>query len=140
VKRSLAVLSLVLACTAAACHNNSSSSTTPTTPSTPTTTETHSGTVAVGGSDTSTYTLAQAGEVDVTLTAAAPPAGIIMGLAVGFLDVNNNCVPVVGAALATPAGTAPQLSLLMSSSACVTVKDVGNATAPVSYTITVSHP
>jgi hypothetical protein len=139
VKRSLFVLSLALACTVAACKKSSTAATTaPTTAAT--TTEMHSGTVPVGGSDVSTYTVTNAGEVDVTLTAAAPPAGIYMGVIVGSIDPNNNCVPVAGATVVTPAGTSPQLSLIMSGSLCVTVKDVGNATSPVSYSLTVVHP
>ena len=138
-KRTLLGLVVALACTAAACTN---STTTPTTPTTVTrTTDTYSGTVAVKSSDTHGFPVTQAGQVDVTLTVAGPPSTIVMGLGVGTLDASSNCVLVAGATTNTAAGSSPQLSgIFTAGNICVQVRDIGNATSPVSYTITVLHP
>jgi hypothetical protein len=140
VKRTLFALVVALACTAAACNKDSSS--TPAAPTAPTrTTDTHSGTVAVRSSDSYGVPVAQAGQVDVTLTVAGPPSTIVMGLSVGTLDASSNCVLVAGGTTNTPAGTSPQLSgIFTAGNICIQVRDIGNATAPVSYTVTVLHP
>ncbi len=117
----------------AACSNNGS-----TTPST--ITETFSGTVAVGGSDYHDFTVNSEGSVNVTLTAASPPANIVMGLAVG-LPTGTSCAPIQGASVLTAAGSSVQLTgLATAATMCVVVSDVGNATGTVSYTVTVAHP
>lgn len=122
-----------------ACSKDSSSSTTPTQATR--TTETFNGTVPVRGSFSNTFTVSQSGETDVTLTAAAPPSNISMGLAIGVPDASSNCIPITGPMTVTPAGTTPQLSLVTSPGPlCVLVRDVGNATAAVTYTVTVLHP
>ncbi len=128
-----AALALTTAC------SNSDSSTTPT-PITRTT-ETFNGTVPVRGSFSNTFTVSQSGETDVTLTAATPPSDIAMGLAVGVPDASSNCVPITGPMTVTPAGATPQLTVVTSpGKLCVLVRDVGNATAAVTYTVTVLHP
>src|ERR1700680_4955416 len=101
-------LALVLT---AACQKGSSTSTTVTTPTTPTptvplTTETFKGTVPVGSGDFHSFTVAQKGEVDITLTSAGPPSTIIMVLAVGTVS-NLTCTPTPGATVNTTAGTSP---------------------------------
>ncbi len=76
----LVLVALALAL-AAACKNNST--TTPSTPTVTLTTETFTGSVPTGGSDIHNFNVAQTGAVNVTLTAAGPPATIYMGLGVG---------------------------------------------------------
>jgi hypothetical protein len=130
-------LRALLACAAlsAACSSNSA-----TAPST-TTTETFTGTVAVGGSDSHNFTVNNEGEVDVTLTAAAPPPDIVMGLALGTPSSGSACTPLSGASVQAGAGTGAQLTGVVTPGVlCVQVSDVGRATAPVSYTVTVKHP
>jgi hypothetical protein len=124
---------------AAACTGNASSSTT-TSPSAARTTDTFTGTTQIAGSVFHTFTVSKAGEVDVTLTAAAPPATIVMGVGLGE-PADAKCVLFAGALASTPAGTSPQLSGTVSpASLCVEVHDLGNQTAPVTYTVTVTHP
>jgi hypothetical protein len=131
-----AVLVLIFA---AACSGNDTAATTPT-PTVTRTTDTFSGTAPVGGSAFNTFTVAQAGQVDVTLTAAAPPATITMGIGLGAPG-DSRCVLFAGAVANTPAGVAPQLSGTVSpATLCVEVHDLGNQTAPVTYTVTVTHP
>jgi len=134
---SIVPIVLALALTAAACHKNSS--TTTTTPSPTQTTETFNGTVPVRGSASNNFTVANSGRVDVTLTAASPPATVVMGLGVGTPG-DAGCTVLPGASTNTPAGTVVQLSGTVSAgSLCVKIYDVGNQTAPVTYTVTVAH-
>src|SRR4051812_40418181 len=75
----------ILACAlAVAACGGSSSTTLPTTvTSPPLTTDTFTGTVPVNGSDVHSFTVAQSGEVDITLTQTVDPPTISMGLGVG---------------------------------------------------------
>jgi len=144
-RRFLPVVALVLVLTAVACDNSGSSaslSNNTTSPSATLTTETFSGTVAVGSSDFRPFTAAQAGEVDVTLTAAGPPSTIFMGLGVGAPSANGStCDLFPSASTAAQAGTTPQLAGTVNAGAyCVEVYDLGNQSAPVTYTVTVAHP
>jgi len=121
------------------CGNNSTSGTV-STPTVTRTTDTFSGTVQVGSSNFHSFPVAQAGTTDVTLTAASPPANVVMGLAVGTTG-DGACTPLAGAASNVVAGSTPQITgLTTSGTLCVLIRDVGQATAPVSYTITVTHP
>jgi len=121
-----------------ACGGNSSSSTTPTTPRT---TETFSGTVQVGGSDFHSFRVGATGNTDVTLTAASPPPTVVMGLSLGTPDDAGNCNRLAGATVNVAAGATPQLGTLSSTATlCVQVRDVGNQTSPVTYTVSVTHP
>jgi hypothetical protein len=114
------------------------------TPTTPTvvgaTTETFNGTVNVGSSDVKPFTVtASGGQLLVTLTAAGPPPTIIMGLGVGTY-ANSTCTLLSNGSVSTAAGASPQLSgAVNAGSYCVQVSDVGNQTAPVTYSVTVVH-
>lgn len=131
------VVVAMLACAAAGCGNDSTSTTTPTVVRT---TDTFSGTVAVGGNAFNSFRVAAAGTSDVTLTAAGPPSSVVMGLAVGTVS-DAGCTPVAGATVNTPAGPSVQLSIITSpGTLCVELIDIGNQTAPISYTVSVLHP
>jgi hypothetical protein len=131
---------LALLLTLTAC-NNGSSSTQTISPTTATlTTETFTGTVDVASVDFHNFTAAQAGTVNVTLTAAGPPATIFMGLGVGTPS-GSTCALLSGGTTITPAGTVAQLSgTITAGTYCVQISDVGNQTATVTYTVTVAHP
>ena len=136
--RYAAVLVALLA--AAACHKAATPSA-PTAPTVTRTTDTFTGTVVVGGDDSHSFSIAASGNVDVTLTATAPPATIVMGLSIGMPSGDGRCVPVAGGSTQTPPGSAVQLSGVASpGTLCVDVRDVGGETAPVTYTVTVTHP
>lgn len=129
----------LLGSTAIACGSNTPAAST--TPTTPRTTETFSGTVQVGGSAFHSFRVGATGSTDVTLTAASPPPTIVMGLALGTPDDAGNCNRLAGASVNTPAGSTAQLASLTSSATlCVQIRDVGNQTAPVAYTVSVTHP
>lgn len=138
-KNALFFLTLVLLAAASACTGNNSTSTTTTTPTVTRTTDTFTGTVQVRGSDFHSLPVSQAGQVDVTLTVAGPPPTIGMGLDVGAPN-GTACVPFAGASANVQAGSAPLTGVVSAGTICVQVRDIGNATGPVSYTVTVLHP
>lgn len=136
-KYSLPIL-LTLALTMAACSGSDSTATL-TTPAATTTTETFTGTVPVGGVSFSPFTVAQAGTVSVTLTAAGPPATIFMGLGIGTPSAST-CAVITSDSTITPASATAQLSGTVAAGAyCVQVYDVGNQATPVTYSVTVAH-
>lgn len=133
----LVVVAAMLALFAAACGNNSSSTTTPTVVRT---TDTFSGTVAVGGNAFNSFRVAATGTTEVTLTAAGPPSTVVVGLAIGTVD-DAGCTPVAGGAINTAAGGSAQLAGVTSpGSLCVQVRDIGNQTGPITYSVSVLHP
>lgn len=133
----LYALLLALALASVACKKDEA----PTTPSAPTTkTDTFSGTVQVKSSANHTFTVDNSGQVSVTLTAASPPSTIAMGIAVGT-PANGACGRLSGATTTTAAGATAQLTGVVSPGMlCVEIFDVGNQTAAVTYTVTVTHP
>lgn len=134
----------------AACNNGSSSSSSSTlasltTPTPTIVTENFTGTVQVQGLDFHSFTVSQQGTVTFTLTAAGPPSTIYMGMGVGVPGTNTdgtaNCTLISGASALVQASSAAQLSgTAAAGSFCVAVFDVGNATGPVDYAVTVTHP
>jgi hypothetical protein len=143
-------LGLVLATTVAlgtttACGGNSSNTSALPAPSGTVVTDTFTGTVAlpVAGVlqvDVHPFTVAVAGSISITLTAAGPPATITMGLGVGNPAADGSCSFLSGGTTQTPAGSTAQLSgSVAAGTYCVAVGDIGNALQPISYTVTVAH-
>jgi len=98
------------------------------------------GTVAVGGNDVRGFTVSAGGEVDVTLTAAGPPANIVMGLGLGQVSLGT-CQLFTNATVSTSAGSTAQIGgNAPAGSYCIAIFDVGNQTGVVTYAITVVHP
>jgi hypothetical protein len=63
-----------------------------------------------------------------------------MGVSIG-MPGNGICIPVAGGSTQTPAGSTVQLSGVASpGTLCVDVHDAGGQSAPVTYTVTVTHP
>lgn len=138
-QRARPILAVTLLLLSSACHRNDTSPGT-TTPSIMVTTETFTGTVPVRGSALHSFTVAQTGTVNVTLTAAGPPSTIVMGVGIGT-SRDAGCALLAGASTSTAAGAAVQLAgTVTPGTLCVQVYDVGNQTAAVSYTVTVAHP
>ena len=107
------------------------------------TTETFTGTVQVGGSDIHQFTVGQQGNVSITLTQAGDPPTILMGLGVGQPPnaTSTACVILSGGFVQTAAGTNAQLAGTAPAGLyCVQVVDIGQALAPINYTVTVVHP
>jgi hypothetical protein len=133
-----------MALVAAGCSSGGTSlpaSATPAPAATPVATiETFTGTVTVGGSDIHPFTVTTSNlNLTVTLTAAGPPSTISMGLGVG-VNSGATCSLISTGTLTTPAGPTAQLSGTITAGAyCVVVFDVGNQSAPVTYSATVTH-
>jgi hypothetical protein len=120
--------------------SNTTAASTAATTSTTRTTETFSGTVTVGGSDVHSFAVTATGPIDVTLTAAAPPAAVVMGISVG-VPADGKCPALAGASTTASAGTTVQLSgLATAGTLCVDVHDAGSQSDTVSYTVSVTHP
>jgi hypothetical protein len=107
----------------------------------PTKTEVFNGTVGVGQGTSFNFTVTNVGDLSVTLTAAAPPPTIAMQLGVGQQQFDGSCSLFSNGFITTPAGTTPQLggTQISAGAYCVTISDVGNATSPVTFSITVKH-
>jgi hypothetical protein len=140
VKQTLACLIVATVLTAVGCSDSSSdpSLTLPTVPSSPLVTENFAGTVQVGSSDVKPFTVTSSGfQITVDLTSAGPPATISMGLGVGNWD-GTSCSNVTGGTY--QAGPTAQLSgTIGSGQFCLVVQDVGNQSAPITYTAVVLH-
>ena len=98
------------------------------------------GTVQPLSDDSHTFVVSQSGEVDITLTAAGPPATIQMGIGLGN-PTGNTCPHNVSETKYIQAGTSAQVSTTLSPGTyCVDVFDFGNAAQPITYAITVAYP
>ena len=135
----LVLAAAALAALATACGGSTSSSPVASTPAT-LTTETFMGIVQPAGTNVHNFNVTTPGTVNVTMTAAGPPATITMGLGLGNPDSSGNCIYIT-TTQATASTTTPQITgtLTASGAYCVAIGDVGNAAGPISYTITVSH-
>jgi len=135
---------LAVAALLPACQSSDNSNNTPLQPTVvepPRSTKTFSGTVAVLGQNRHDFTTLQNGTVDITLTAASPPDGIVLRLGLGQPSTTDSvtCTNQFGISTDTKAGTAPQISLPAPAGAyCIAVLDIGQATGPVNYTVAVT--
>ncbi|HWF87151.1 MAG TPA: hypothetical protein VG222_19975 [Vicinamibacterales bacterium] len=125
---------LPLALLAAGC-GSSNSTTTPTTSGH--TVQTFNGTLQPSGSDTYDFTTGISGEVTVTLTNAGPPSNVTLGLGVG--TPNGSACTLILAQSVTAANIAQIASSADPGSYCISVFDAGSLTAPVNYTVVLSH-
>jgi hypothetical protein len=136
---SLRVLSLAFAL-AIASNCGGTSTATPTTPTAVLSTETFTGTVDIAGRTAHSFVVGTASSpVAIDLTAAGPPSTIFMGLGVGTF-ANSTCTLLTNGSTVTQAGATAQLTGTVSvGTFCVMVYDAGNQSAPVTYSLTVSH-
>lgn len=104
------------------------------------TTESFSGTVGVGALAYHPFTVvASGGQLSITLTAAAPPTGVNLGVGVGAY-ANSTCTGISGASTAGPASPSPLITgSFNAGSYCLMVFDAGNMTSPVAYSVVVTH-
>ena len=141
-KRTFACLIVATVFSAAGCSNSAdaTSPTLPTVPTTPLVTENFSGTVQVGSNDSKPFTVTSSGfQITVDLTAAGPPATIAMGIGVGT-PAGGSCQLSSGGFITAPAGSTPQLTgTINAGQYCFMVYDVGNQSAPITYTAIVNH-
>ena len=139
-KRPAQALALCLLAILGGCTTEDPTTTTniPTVPTNPTA-ENFSGTVPVQGQDVKPFTiLLSGGTLTVALTAVSQP--IAMGVGVGSWD-GTTCTLFTNGTRSTTASAAPQLAFnqVPLGSYCISVFDVGNETASVTYTTTITH-
>ena len=140
-KQILTALILVSALAAAGCSSDdTSSSSVPTTPSSPLVTENFSGTVQVGGSDAHPFSVISSGfQITLDLTSVGPPSTISMGFGIGSWD-GTTCTLLTGGFGTVQASSTPQLGgNINAGTYCAVVFDVGNQSAPVTYTAVILH-
>ena len=110
------------------------------TPVAPTITDTYQGTLVVGGSNPAPLTVHAIGAVEVSVTSVDPPATI--GVGIGTTSSAGACA-ALQSRVVDPGTPPPQLvgtATTTGPSFCLLVFDVGQLTAPVSYTVSVLHP
>jgi ABC-type glycerol-3-phosphate transport system substrate-binding protein len=140
--RRAAIAALIAIAAAPAACGGASTSPSVVAPTATVTTETFTGTVQQLGTNVHTFTVATPGTVNVTMTAAGPPATITMGLGIGNPSATGTCIFLAnGTTQAIASASTPQLSGALSASGayCVAIGDIGNAAGPVTYSVTVSH-
>jgi hypothetical protein len=137
-----AILVAVAVLATGACSNDTLSSLT--TPTNPTIfTDTFTGTLSQNGSFTHSFTTASLGAVTVTIVTLAPNASQIVGLSLGVWNGTScSTSPQTGGSSSDTATTGSSITLNASAagSLCVRLYDVGFVTAPVLYTLQVTHP
>jgi hypothetical protein len=141
VKNTLAGLAVAAALLAAGCSSGDDpSSSLPVGPSSPLVTENFSGTVQIGSSDAHPFTVIASGfQITVNLTTAGPPSTITMGVGVGS-PASGSCQLLTGGSTSAAAGPTPQLTGNISAGQyCLAVFDIGNQSAPITYTVVVNH-
>ena len=133
-------LAVAIAVSAAACMSggNNGNGLIPILGTPPQKTEVFTGTVAVGGSMFYDFAVANVGDLTVTLTAAGPPSTVVMRIGLGLGTAATCQIQVTKD---TAAGDTGQIAVsqVPSSSYCIGIGDIGNATGPVTFTITVVH-
>ena len=138
--KGVVLFAIALLVGAAGCGSTDNTTAATTTPTVTRTTDTFSGTVQVRGRAFHSFPVGATGQIDVTLTAATPPSTIVMGISIG-IPGDGTCPALAGASANVVAGASVQLSGMASAGTfCVDVHDVGNQSAPISYTVTVTHP
>jgi hypothetical protein len=104
-------------------------------------TEMFSGTLAQRSASFYTFTVLQAGTVSITLTSlGGGSSAVAVGLGIGAPNGTSSCV-ITSSNPTAIAGTTPQISVTEpAGSYCVQISDVGNLTAPSTFSITIVHP
>jgi len=138
--RAFILRGLVLSIAAAAAGCEGEIANIPTTPDPVTVTETFTGRLTVNGAQTHNVFTGATGLVAATITSLGEAAPEKVGFSMGTLSSVGTCTVVVhnDNAVVTTALTGTVANL--SGTLCVRIFDVGTLTAPVDYTITVSHP
>jgi hypothetical protein len=139
-----ALLALFVAAVAAAgCGGGDSSPATTTTAPSGNSIETFSGILVPGGSAFYSFSVSTAGTANLTLaslTSSSTPAAstTVVGLGLGN-PVGTGC-SLLTTMNVTPALTAQLTSPVAVDVYCVQIQDVGHLTAPLDFTIRISHP
>ena len=136
-----AILAVAVLATGACSNDTLASLTTPTNPTI--FTDTFTGTLSQNGSFTHSFTTASLGAVTVTIVSLAPNSSQIVGLSLGVWNGSAcSTSPQTGGSSSDTATSGSSITLNASAagSLCVRLYDVGFVTAPVIYTLQVTHP
>ena len=136
-----AILAVAVLATGACSNDTLASLTTPTNPTI--FTDTFTGTLSQNGSFTHSFTTASLGAVTVTIVGLAPNSSQIVGLSLGVWNGSAcSTSPQTGGSSSDTATSGSSITLNASAagSLCVRLYDVGFITAPVLYTLQVTHP
>jgi hypothetical protein len=139
--KAFVVAALGAALAGAACNKTSTTTPTPT-PSAPTVTELFAGTLPIGGNKFYSFKIAVFGTVNVSLTdvgGAGVPQTVTVGLGLG--TPSGTSCSTTSTVNATTSDAQPQLATTLGAGVyCAAVYDLGNLTAPASFSVTIAHP
>jgi hypothetical protein len=127
-------------CGTSACSTNNPFLTAPTDTSTPAVavTDTFDGQVTVNGAVTHSFIASRAGTITAVLT-ALDPGDATVGVSLGTWNAGTNTCQIILANDAAPAGASVIGTASVAGNFCVRLYDVGRLTAPVLYTVAVTH-
>jgi hypothetical protein len=112
----------------------------PTTPDPVIVTDTFTGTLTMNGASTHNVFTSATGTVNATITSLGENVPEKVGLSLGTLGSLGACTVVLHNDNAVVSTALTGTVSTLAGSLCVRIFDVGKLTAPVDYTITVSHP
>lgn len=141
-----AAVALFLSLAGAGCGSSSTSPSTVTTtqtPVAPTQTETFRGTLAVGATRFYSFSVAQYGTVNLTLTALTgdiDPATSSVTLGLGRPSGTGCALGLSVTAFPTSTETPHTSNILDAGVYCAQVTDSGTLTAPAAFTVAIAHP
>ena len=130
-----------LAVFAIGCGNDDSSPTSPTrTPAAPTVTERYVGAIPVGGSGFYSFSVAEYGTVNVTLTAVSGIDDSSVGIGLGLGTPAGFGCTATATLTATPSTTPQFANPYEAGIYCVRVYDAGTLTGSMMFDVTIAHP
>jgi hypothetical protein len=108
------------------------------TPIEPTITDTFTGTLLQGGSNSHPFTVQQIGGIRVSITMIDPSAAVSVGVGTPS-TASGTCLAISSLTAVASEGTQISGTATITGNFCVAVSDVGNLVEAVSYRITVIH-
>jgi hypothetical protein len=138
--RAIILLPLVLSAALLAAGCDGEINNIPTTPDPVYVTETFTGTLTVNGAQSHNVFTSATGIVTATVTSLGETAPEKVGFSMGTLSTIGACTVVLHNEFAVVNSSLSGTVASLNGSLCVRVFDVGVLSAPVDYTITVSHP
>ena len=108
------------------------------TPVAPTITDTFTGTLLQGGSNSHPFAVQQIGGIRVSITKIDPSAAMSVGVGTPS-TASGTCLAISSLTAVASEGTQISGTATITGNFCVAVSDVGNLVEAVSYSITVIH-
>ena len=108
------------------------------TPVAPTITDTFTGTLLQGGSNSHPFAVQQIGGIRVSITKIDPSAAVSVGVGTPS-TASGTCLAISSLTAVASEGTQISGTATITGNFCVAVSDVGNLVEAVSYSITVIH-